>query len=92
MLTQAAHRALQEMVDAEAADDLDAAEIVREGRTAYLGDRRISSATVNQLLRWCLIRDGSYSREVERYTLNEDGRKAAADPSYVPPELLGNAR
>lgn len=91
MISHKAHEILCEMLDAENCDDLLGAEIAREGRQAWIGDRRCSSRAVTELLRWCLIRDCSCG-SVERYMLNEDGRRAVKDRTYVPPELIGKKR
>ncbi len=85
MISQAALRVLTRMKQAEGADNRDDAEIVCEGRAAYVGLDSISKATVNELLRLVLIRDDSdQGSKVERYSLNEEGRAMVNDPKYVP--------
>jgi len=91
MISKRAQEVLQYMVAAEENVDLEAAEIVREGGSVWVGDERCSSRTLNELLRWCLVSDCSFG-SVERYRLNENGIKAAADRTYVPPEMLGRKR
>ena len=78
-------RVLIQMKQAEAEDNLDDAEIVCEGRSCYVGLDSISKATVNELLQFVLIRDGSdQGGKMERYSLNEEGRAMVDDPNYVP--------
>jgi len=81
------------MVAAEEDDILEDAEIACEGGACWCGAWRTSRAVVNELIRACLLHDsGEQGKGIERYTLNEDGRKAAADPHYVVPELEGRSR
>lgn len=85
MISKAAMRALTEMRDAEAREAWANAEIVCEGRTCYLGLRSISRATVNELLRYVLVRQDSESgTRLERYSINEEGLAIVVDPSYRP--------
>ena len=64
------------------------AELVREGRTAFVGYDRVPSRIVEELLRRALLKDDSDGKGMERYVINEDSRKAAIDPSWIRPELL----
>ncbi len=92
-LSVAAQLVLARMLEAEQAERLDDAELVCEGRQCWVGLERTSRAVVTELLREALIRDtGESGKGVERYTLNEDGRRAALDPRYKVPELYGMNR
>ena len=92
-LSKAAHNAIKLMFEAEQRDDLDAAEIVEEGREVWIGYKRTTVAVLYELLYAVLIRDVSLNNDsMRRYTLNEDGRKAVADPTWRPPEMLGKIR
>ena len=82
--TEAVLRACREMAKAAQDDELEDAEIVCERGECWLGYRRISKATVNRMLRLCLLRDGSDVKGCERYTLNSEGMALAADAGYVP--------
>lgn len=85
LLSNAAIFVLRRMKAAEDDDNLDDAEIVVEGRTCYIGLRLISKATVNELLRLCLIQDDSdQNGKLERYTINEEGRAILSNPTYKP--------
>lgn len=86
-------RACKEMAAAEGRDDYEAAEIVGSPSEYWLGDRRVSAATVNAMLRLCLLRSDQIGTEYEIHTLNEDGRGVAKDPqNYVPRILRPNAQ
>ncbi len=88
MISHGAQEILRKMRAAEDAEDFGEAELVREGSEVWLGYWKTTSAIVNELLRHCLIRDDSeQGKGIERYTINEDGRKAADDRAYVPAEL-----
>ncbi len=92
-LSAAAQRVLARMLEAEQAEQFDDAELVCDGRQCWIGLEQTARAVVNELLREVLIRDTSDGgKGAERYTLNEDGRRAAADPSYKAPELYGRER
>lgn len=92
LISKAAYRLLTELRNAEAIDDLDAAEVVCEGRFCYVGSRRVAKATVNELLRLVLLRDvGDAGAVVQRYALNEEGRAILQDPNYVP-QILRDER
>lgn len=92
-LSDGAHAVVKMMYDAEREDRLDDAEVVCDGLLCWCGEKRTSRAVVSQLLRACLVRDvGEQGKGVERYVLNEDGRKAALDRSYRVPELIGRSR
>lgn len=84
---------LLSMLQAEQAEEFEDAELVCDGCSCWCGLEQTSRAVVNELLRSALIRDsGEQGKGVERYTLNEDGRKAALDPGYRVPELDGRPR
>lgn len=91
-LSLGAQRVLVRMVQAEAAEEYEDAELVCEGAQAWVGLYRTSPAVVLELLQSCLISGAVTGAGVQRYTLNEDGRKAAEDPTYRPPELSGRVR
>ena len=85
MISAGAKRVLELLKAAEDIDNLDDAEIVCEGRVCYVGLKTISKAKVFELLRLVLIRDNSnQGGGLERYSLNEEGRKFLANPTYVP--------
>lgn len=93
ILSKAAQRILKTMLQAELAQEFEDAELVCEGRSCWCGLEQTSRAVVNELLRAVLIRDMSeQGKGVERYTLNEDGRRAAVDPTYRVPEMEGRSR
>lgn len=92
-LSVAAQRVLARMLKAEQVEQFDDAELVCDGRQCWVGLEQTSRAVVNELLREALIRDTSdVGKGAERYTLNEDGRRAAVDPGYKVPELYGRGR
>jgi hypothetical protein len=85
-------RACKEMVEADAREEYEDAEIVGAGRQFWLGQRRISPGTVNRMLQLCLLRSEGIGTKFERHTLNEDGRGFAEDPdNYVPSIMRPNA-
>ena len=64
-------------------------ELVTEAGEAWYGHNRTSIATVNRLLRLCLLHDdggdGAMGDEkFRRYSLNEEGYQIVTDPEYVP--------
>ena len=81
-------RAVREMRDAEEREDFVAADIVRGGGGCWIGDRRISPATLNDGLRLCLFRSEGIGTGYERHELNEDGRGLAKDPEHYVPRIL----
>jgi len=83
LMTKRALEVLQAMAKAEAENNLEDAEIVQEGGQCWVGLERISPRTVERLLQLCLLRHEG-SGGCDRYTLNEEGRRMAADPNYVP--------
>lgn len=91
-LSFAAQQALQRMVAAEDGEDFEDAELVQEGLQAWIGCWRTSPSVVLELLRACLLRDVGEDKGVHRYMVNEDGRKAAFDPYWRPPEMRGLTR
>jgi hypothetical protein len=89
MISKAAHRILAAMVEHEAREDFEAAQLVREGRQCWLGEKRTTSKVVNELLMLCLVSSQSeQGSPLERYSINEDGRKAALNPGHAPPAIL----
>ena len=57
----------------------DEAELVREGRVAYLDLERVASSTVDALLRACSIKlEQDSAGSFERYRINETGRAILA--------------
>jgi len=88
-----ARRVLRLMLEAELAEQFEEAELVCDGAQCWVGLERTSRTIVSELLRRALIRDcGESGKGIERYTLNEDGRRAAVDPKYEVPELHGRCR
>ncbi len=64
-------------------------ELVVEGGEVWYGLKRTNVATVNNLLRLCLIRDESgdgamSDNTFRRYSLNEEGRAILNRPGYEP--------
>ena len=82
--TPGVQRCLEEMLAAETREDWEDAEIVCSHGQCWLGSRRTSVATVNRMLRLCLVSAEGLGTEYERYTLNEDGRALAKDPRHEP--------
>lgn len=92
-ISRAAQAVLQRMIEAHDKDDFENAELVCDGGECWVGYRRTSRAIVNELLRAVLIRDvGEQGKRMERYSINEDSRKAAVDPTWRPPEMRGLVR
>jgi hypothetical protein len=91
LLSRGAQNILIKMVEAHDAGDFEGAELVCEGRDCYVGLYRTSPRIVFELLRSCLIHSDSSERSgmstLYVYTLNEDGRKAALDPTWVNPAI-----
>lgn len=75
---------LKMMLAAEEQDDLLDAEIVCDRGVCYVGEHRTNRATVNRLLRLCVIRDVSDTKGCDRFVLNEEGRMLARNPKYIP--------
>ena len=93
LLSVAAQRVLKRMLEAELAEQFEEAELVCDGAQCWIGLDRTSRTIVNELLRLALVRDeGESGKGIERYTLNEDGRRAAVDPTHQVPELHGRGR
>lgn len=90
MISHGAQTILKKMLMAEQDEEFEDAELVCEGQECYVGYWRTTRAIVNELLMTCLVRATSEmdGRGVERYELNEDGRKAALDRSWVNPDLV----
>jgi len=82
--TEAVLKVCRDMARAEQDDDLEAAEIVCDKGECWLGYRRISKATVNKMLRLCLLRDSSDTNGCQRYTLNSEGKALAKNPEHLP--------
>ena len=91
-LSRGAHEVIKRMLAAEQAEDFEDAEIVQDGRECWQGHYRTSAKVVMELLRSVLLRDCGEEKGVRRYSLNEDGRKACADPTWRPPEMRGLLR
>jgi len=87
MITERAQRILLQMIAAEIRCDWEDAEIVAQGAEVWCGDDKLSRATLNQLLRRALVSDRGKDTGVERYALNEDGRRAAKDRAWINPAL-----
>lgn len=81
MLSKRQIEVLKMMVAAEEEEDWDATEIVREDGSCWLGFDRISSRTLDGLLRHlCLSEADGSSVSFERFKLNGTGRTLAANP------------
>ncbi|MDF2434506.1 MAG: hypothetical protein JWP44_4137 [Mucilaginibacter sp.] len=88
MISFGAQKILRKMIECEDAEEFEDAELVCEGNACWLGCWRTTTTIRNELLSICALRDvGEQGKGVERYTINAHGRKAAADRSYIPPEL-----
>lgn len=75
---------LKLMLQAEVAEAFEDAELVCERAMCFVGCHRTSRAIVNELLRNSLVSNvGDTEATIERYTLNSDGRLAAADRFHV---------
>lgn len=81
-------RAVRDMRSAEEREDFETADIVLSGGQCWLGDRRISPATLNEGLRLCLFRSEGVGSSYERHGLNSDGRGLANDPEHYVPQIL----
>jgi hypothetical protein len=79
ILSEAAHRALAEMHEAEVADNHEDAEIVCDGGECWLGVRRVNRNTVNALLEVLAVRHDTLGG-ADHYTLNDTGRSILARP------------
>lgn len=86
LMTPTCRMVLKQMLKAHEAEDWENAEIVQDGGEVWIGDQRISTRTVDRLLCMLLLRHES-SGGCDHYTLNEEGRKVAADPTYTPPSI-----
>jgi len=72
-LSRRARQVLQQMADADPAED--DAEIVCERGQCWLSDDRIAPRTVRQLLLAVLIGCDGFGSRLERYHINEAGRR-----------------
>jgi hypothetical protein len=88
MLSRGAQRILKQMHDAHLRDDFENAELTCEGRACWVDATRTSRAVVRELLLHCLLNLSSLPGDLERYCINEDGRKCALDPAHRPQGLL----
>jgi hypothetical protein len=89
VISRGAQNILKKMLMAEQDEEYEVAELVCEGNMVYVGYWRTTRAIANELLMSCLVRATSEmdGRGLERYELNEDGRKAAIDPTWINPDL-----
>lgn len=73
----------------DAPEDADEAELVLDGRVAWLGVEHVAPRTVFKLLRLCAISADQFNKSggVERFTINETGRGLLE--GKAPPEFLG---
>lgn len=59
---------------------------ISEGLIVYVDSRRFSRATLQCLLRLCLVSLDSYSKDKPQiWTLNEDGERIIDDVNFEPP-------
>jgi len=82
-VTPAMARCLAEMIEAESEERFEDAEIVCDGQSCWLGDRRVRRQTVTALLRLVAISDRNDGGSVERYAINSVGRSIHADPTMA---------
>ena len=82
VIPNAAVRALRSMRDARAAGDWESAEVVRDGRQAWLGNSRIASGTLDALITFCSV-SLEESGGIERYAINATGIAIANDPKVA---------
>lgn len=88
-MNRAAYDILRRLVAlADAAPDLAEddyePEIVRDGRSCYLGMQRFQSKTLDELLRYTAISSvGEEAKGLERYVLNSTGRVIVARPALA---------
>lgn len=82
MLSKRALEVLRSLKAAEEAQRWEEAEIVCDGLDCWMGDQRISRATVNRLLRIVALSFDD-NGGAEHYTLNGTGRALANDPGLV---------
>lgn len=81
-LSEAAHRALAEMREAEVADNHEDAEIVCDGGECWLGLRRVNRNTVNALLEVLAVRHDTLGG-ADHYTLNDTMAVVAGKPFTI---------
>lgn len=83
MLSKKATKTLEAMVEAEAREDHDEAELVREKRTCWLGYERVSGKIVDELLMHVAVRSVSEPGSIERYVVSGTGREILKDPEVA---------
>jgi hypothetical protein len=76
-------RVLKGMLDAEAADDLENAELVCDGGQCWRGDDHTSPATVKRLLQLTLVSPSSWGGGSDIYLLNDFGRATLRRPELA---------
>ena len=84
-MTKGEQKLLLAMLQAEEADRYEDAELIRSIPGGWwLGEDEVSGKICMSLLRKCLLREESGSRDnYFVYTLNSDGRAAARDKNFV---------
>lgn len=79
-LSRAAQKTLVEMA---ALEDDENGELVCEGRTCYLGYRRVGRAVADDLLRCAAIKTDQTSENVYRYIIIETGKAIVRRPELA---------
>jgi hypothetical protein len=82
-LTKEALACLTEMAASENVGEHEEAEIVRDGRTCWLGDRRIAQKTLTELLYYVAVSNRSDGLRCEHYGINSIGRKILENPELA---------
>ncbi len=82
-LTPAMLRLLKKMAINSPAEDDGDNEVICEGGICYIGTRRIQRATVDGLLRLCLIAQFDYGAGAEYFCINQTGRSVLRRPELT---------
>jgi len=84
VLTKRQLEILRDMIAADRMGDYDDSEIVREGRSCWLGCVRVSPGHVDALLAYAAVTLSSEpGAALERYVVTGTGRRIADDPSVA---------
>ena len=87
-LSKRADQILRKMYEADVAEEYEDAEIAEDRGVPWLGDERISPATLKQLQRYVLISETETSPGFRRHTINDTGRDYVRRGRVVLEEVL----